>query len=244
MLTLLFAFCLFLNKGDVSSMIINPNVVTLSNEELAAIKAAEPATIGHFRNFGFNNAPLFISLPGKSFTGRAVTVKLASNDSTLLHKVTEMVGPGDVLVIDRASDQQYAALGGVVSWALHVSGVEGVIVDGAATDIEEIREMGLVVLYRRLSAITTRLFGLDGEINTTVSCCGVTVTPGDIIVADENGFVVLPAGEAAAVCKKAIEIQNAEPGKKDRIAKGEHMADVTRAGALIKEYFDKNAKSK
>ena len=68
------------------------------------------------------------------------------------------------------------------------------------------------------------------------------VQPGDIIVADENGFVALPAGEAAAVCKKAIEIQNAEPGKKNRIAKGEHMADVTRAGALIKEYFEKNAK--
>lgn len=221
-------------------MIINPHVITLSNEELATIKDAEPATIGHFRNFGFNTEPLFISLPGKKFTGRAMTVKLASNDSTLLHKVTEMVGPGDVLVIDRTGDYQYAALGGVVSWALHVSGVEGVIVDGAVTDIEEIREMGLAVLYRRLSAITTRLFGLDGEINTPVSCCGVMINPGDIIIADENGFVALPASEAMAVCKKAIEIQNAEHDKKDRIAKGEHMADVTHAGTLIKEYFKKN----
>ena len=136
-------------------MIINPNVVSLSNEQLKAISAAEPATIGHFRNFGFNNQPLFISLPGKRFIGRAVTCKLASNDSTLLHKVTEMVGPGDVLIIDRAGDQQYAALGGVVSWALHVSGVEGVIVDGAATDIDEIRDeliadaVGLYAAYGR-----------------------------------------------------------------------------------------------
>ncbi|MBP5212804.1 MAG: hypothetical protein J6Z30_08100 [Pyramidobacter sp.] len=223
------------------AMIINPNVVTLSNEQLKTISAAEPATIGHFRNFGFNNQPLFISLPGRRFIGRAVTVKLASNDSTLLHKVTEMVGPGDVLVIDRAGDQQYAALGGVVSWALHVSGVEGVIVDGAATDIDEIREYGLVVLYRRLSAITTRLFGLDGEINTPVVCCGVSVNPGDIVLGDENGFVVLAPEEAEAVCKRAIEIQATEPGKRERIAKGEHMADITRAGALIKEYFAKNA---
>ena len=89
---------------------------------------------------------------------------------------------------------------------------------------------------------TPRLFGLDGEINTTVSCCGVTVNPGDIVVADENGFVVLSPDEALAVCKKAIEIQNAEPSKKERIAHGEHMADVTRAGALIKEYFAKNSK--
>lgn len=237
-------FCLrastFQRKGVVSPMIINPNVFTLSNAELATIEKAEPATIGHFLNFGFNNVPLFISLQGKSFKGRAVTVKLASNDSTLLHKVTEMVGAGDVLVIDRAGDQQYAALGGVVSWALHVNKVAGVIVDGAITDIDEIRHMGLTVLYRRLSAITTRLFGLDGEINTTVSCCGVTINPGDIIVADENGFVSLPAKDAIAICKKAIEIQNAEPAKKERIASGEHMADVTRAGALIRDYFMKN----
>ena len=223
-------------------MIINPNVVTLSNEQLKAISAAKPATIGHFRNFGFNTVPLFISLPGKRFIGRAVTCKLASNDSTLLHKVTEMVGPGDVLVVDRAGDQQYAALGGVVAWALHVSGVEGVIIDGAATDIAEIREYDLPVLYRRLSAITTRLFGIDGEINTPVTCCGVTVNPGDIVLGDENGFVVLPPDEAEALCRRAIEIQDTEPGKRERIANGEHMADITRAGALIREYFEKNAK--
>ena len=153
-----------------------------------------------------------------------------------------MVGPGDVLVVDRAGDQQYAALGGVVAWALHVSGVEGVIIDGAATDIAEIREYDLPVLYRRLSAITTRLFGIDGEINTPVTCCGVSVNPGDIVLGDENGFVVLPPDEAEALCRRAIEIQDTEPGKRERIANGEHMADITRAGALIREYFEKNAK--
>lgn len=223
-------------------MIINPNVITLTNEELASLQAVEPATIGHVRNFGFNIEPLFISLPGKRFIGRAVTVKLAANDSTLLHKVTEMVGPGDVLVVDRAGDMQYAALGGVVAWALHVRGVEGVIIDGAVTDIAEIREMGLPVLYRRLSAITTRLFGIDGEINTTVTCCGVTVNPGDIIVADENGFVALPPTDAVATCKEAIKKQNAEPLKKEQIAKGAHMAALSRADALIKAYFEKNPK--
>ena len=223
-------------------MIINPNVVTLTNEELAQLKAAEPATIGHMRNFGFNTEHMFISFEGARFMGRAVTVKLASNDSTLLHKVTEMVGPGDVLVVDRAGEMQYAALGGVVAWALHVSGVEGVIIDGAVTDIAEIREMRLPVMYRRLSAITTRLFGIDGEINTTVSCCGVIVNPGDIILADENGFVALKPDEAVGLCKTAIAKQEAEPARKEQIAKGAHMAALSRADALIREYFEKNTK--
>ena len=101
---------------------------------------------------------------------------------------------------------------------------DGVIVDGAATDIEEIREMGLVVLYRRLSAITSCLDGAAAEINTTVSCCGVTVTPGDIIVADENGFVTLPADEAAKIwlCRKAVgdmDDQEVTPFLIDKIKK-------------------------
>ena len=221
-------------------MIINPNVVTLSDEKLAPLRGAEPATIGHFRNFGFSTHHLFTSIPGKVTMGRAVTVKLAGNDSTLLHKVTEMVGPGDLLMIDRAGDMQYAALGGVVSYALRVREVEAVVIDGAATDIVEIREMGLLVFYRRLSAITTRLFGLDGEINTTINCCGAIVNPGDIVVADENGFVVLPPEEAEAVCKKAIEIQNTEPGKREQLKNGARMASLTRAQGWIDEYFKNN----
>lgn len=61
-----------------------------------------------------------------------------------MHKVTEMVGSGDILMIDRAGDMRYAALGGVVSHALRVRKVEAVIMDGAVTDINEIREMGLL----------------------------------------------------------------------------------------------------
>lgn len=215
-------------------MIINPNVVTLSNDELKACSEAEPATIGHFHNFGFSTVPFFVSMIGKRIIGRAVTVKIPSLDSTVLHKVTEMVGPGDLLMIDRAGDQQYAALGGLVSYALKVRKIEGVIIDGAATDIDEIREMGLLVLYRRLSAITTRLCGTDGEINTTINCGGVVVNPGDIVIADENGFVVLKPEETKAICKEAIEKhQNGEPGIRAKLDAGVAMAILTKANEMV-----------
>ena len=221
-------------------MIINKNVVTLSNEELAACSEAEPATIGHFHNFGFNTSPFIVSLTGKRVIGRAVTVKIPSLDSTVLHKVTEMVGPGDVLMIDRAGDQQYAALGGLVSYALKVREVEAVIIDGAATDIDEIRDMGLLVFYRRLSAITTRLCGADGEINTRISCYGVVVNPGDIVIADENGFVVLDPAETKAICREAVEKhQNGEPGIREKLDAGACMADLTMANKMVAQAMGK-----
>ena len=209
-------------------MIINKNVMTLSNEELAVCREAEPATIGHFHNFGFSTVPFFTSIPGKRVAGRAITVKIASLDSTVLHKVTEMVGPGDILMIDRAGDQQYAALGGLVSYALKVRKVEAVIIDGAATDIDEIREMGLLVFYRRLSAMT-------------ISCGGVVVNPGDIVLADENGFVVMAPKEAKGLCMEAVEKhQKGEPAIRAKLDAGACMADLTLANKKIAQVMEGN----
>jgi regulator of RNase E activity RraA len=215
-------------------MIVNPSVMTLSNETLKRYAQAEPATIGHFLNFGFNTKPLQASKPGALSLGRAVTLRIPSMDSTLCHKVAELAGPGDILLIDRAGDEQYACLGGVVAYSLKVRGLEAVILDGAATDIREIREMDLIVSYRRLSAITTRLLGVDGEINTTIDCCGAVVHPGDIVVADENGFVVLPPDKAEDILKKAIEIQGTEPAKRKSLEEGVAMSSLSRAGELIR----------
>lgn len=215
-------------------MIINKNVVSLTNEQLAECKGTEPATIGHFLNAGFNTVSFTASLPGHRVIGRAVTLKIPSMDSTLMHKVTEMVGPGDILMVDRGGDLQYAPLGGGVAYALKMNRVEAVILDGAATDIGEIQEEGLLVYYRRLSAITTRLMGVDGEINTPISCGGVAVNPGDIVIADDNGFIVLNPADAMAVCKKALGMQANEPVELEKM-KTQHitMAKLWGADKLI-----------
>ncbi len=216
-------------------MIIRDSVKTIPNEILRLYADVDPATIGHMSHFGFATAEFRTSIPGGRAIGRAVTVRLPSMDSTLLHKAPEFVGPGDVLMIDRAGDMQYACLGGIVAYALKVAGVEAVIVDGAATDIQEIREMGLLVFYRRLSAITTRILGIEGELNTTVSCGGVFVTPGDIVVADENGYVVMPPENAIGILKEAQERQQKEPEKKELLRTGTRLADISKANALLRE---------
>lgn len=215
-------------------MILNDSVRTLSNETLAKYRDVDPATIGHVLHFGFSSAEFRASIPGARAIGRAVTLRLPSMDSTLCHKIPEYLGPGDILVIDRTGDMNYACIGGVVAYALKLSGVEAVILDGALTDIQEVREHGLLVYYRRLSAVTTRLLGQDGEINTTVNCGGTVVRPGDIVVADENGFVVLAPDKAEAILKNALERQAAEPERLERLRNGTPLSEISRAGELIR----------
>ena len=218
-------------------MIINESVKTLSNEVLQKYAVVDPATIGHTRHFGFSCAEFKTSIPGAKAIGRAVTLRIPSMDSTLCHKAPEFIGKGDILVIDRAGEMNYACLGGMVAYAMKLTGVEAVILDGAATDIQEIREMGLLVFYRRLSAITTRVLGNDGELNTTVNCGGAVVNPGDIIVADENGFVALPPEEAESILRAAFERQATEPEKQAMMRSGKKLADISKANELIKAKF-------
>ena len=215
-------------------MIIKDSVKTLSNETLKKYRAVDPATIGHIYHFGFPSVEFRTSIPGARAIGRAVTLRVPSMDSTLCHKVPEYLGPGDILLIDRAGEMNYACLGGMVAYAMKLTGVEAVILDGAATDIQEIRDYELLLYYRRLSAITTRVLGTDGEINTTINCGGTVVNPGDIIVADENGFVALPANGAEAVLQAALERQATEPGKQEELRAGKRLADISKAGELIR----------
>lgn len=215
-------------------MIINESLLTLSNETLRKYAAVDPATIGHMLHFGFPSAEFRISIPGGKAIGRAVTLRIPSMDSTLCHKAPEFIGEGDILVIDRGGEMNYACLGGMVAYAMKLARVEAVIIDGAVTDIQEIRDMGLLVFYRRLSAITTRVLGDDGELNTTVNCGGAVINSGDVIVADENGFVALPPDRAESILQAALERQGTEPGKQKMLRSGRKLADISRANELIR----------
>jgi regulator of RNase E activity RraA len=145
----------------------------------------------------------------------------------------------DILVIDRAGEMNYACLGGVVARALILTGAEAVILDGAATDIQAIRSDGLKLFYRRLSPITTRILGQDGEINTTVNCGGTVVHPGDIVVVDENGFVALRPESAEEVLNAALDFQRAEGEKMGLLKKGTPLADISKAGEYIRAKLGK-----
>lgn len=196
---------------------------------------AEPATIGHFRNWGFMDPGIRAMQPDVRIAGPAVTVRAPGMDGTIVGYALGQVRRGDVLVIDRCGDHRHAAFGGLVAYACKVAGLAGVIIDGVATDIGEVRKYGVPLWCRGLSAVTTKRIGLAGEFCLPVSCGGVNVNPGDVVIADECGIVVLDRTEAEAAAERAIGMQDAEAKSRARLDAGEKLPDISGATKVLEE---------
>jgi regulator of RNase E activity RraA len=165
-------------------------------QDLAALASTQ---IGHLRLWGCMSPQLHPVIPHRRIAGTAVTVLVPTIDSALIPYVMGAVRPGDIVVIDRLGDDRYSCLGATVALAAKCAGVAGIIVDGVATDFDEIRSIGLPVWCRGEAALTTKLLGLGGALNVPISCGGVAVLPGDAILADDSGICVLRASEVSQI---------------------------------------------
>lgn len=213
---------------------IGPEPAGIDPALAEGFRAVEVATIGHFRHRGFVDKRLRPIAPlGGTLVGTAVTVAIPGTDSTLLHHAMSVVRPGDVVVIDRLGDTRHACLGGGVAFAARTAGAIAVVLDGPCTDAEEIIEVGLPVFCTGVSGITTRLNDLGGSLNLPVSCGNVPVLPGDVIVMDDCGVLVLPPDEAPEVLAEATVRQSRANRNRSRIAGGEKLGDLSGASALI-----------
>lgn len=191
-------------------------------------------TIGHFLESGFVDPEIRTMTPGHTFVGRAVTARIPSPDGVLLHRVVAQVQPGDVVVIDTGSDRTHAVVGAVIGTAAKVAGAAGVVVDGVVTDVLELREMGLPVFARGTSVLTAKQIGIDdGGINVPVACGGVTVHPGDAVMADENGVLILPPAVAEEVLDKAVASDRAEPALIEQLHAGKSLPQLSGADDLL-----------
>lgn len=212
---------------------INPMPEQVPAGALQLLSGVETATVGHWRFFGFMHRSIQPLLPKRRVVGTAVTIAIPGPDSTLLHHVTGMLRPGDILVVDRMGDDRYACWGGGVTIAAKASGAVAGIVDGPCTDLTEIEDSDFPMWARGISPITTRLYDLGGGINIPVSCGGVVVNPGDAILADESGVLVLPRDEVNAVASRALEIQDKGKVREASVKTGLKLGDVSGATKKI-----------
>jgi 4-hydroxy-4-methyl-2-oxoglutarate aldolase len=197
---------------------------------------AEPATIGHFRHHGFMVPEVRLLLPGyRRLAGTAVTVRSYAADTSIVHYALGKLRPGDFLVIDRSGDTRHAMCGGGVAFAAKAAGCVGIVIDGPATDIQELREYDMPVWARGLSTVTGKAQFTFGEFCTPISCGGATVSPGDAILADENGVLVLKPHEVVEAASRALGMQTAEKTMLARVAKGEKLPDINGTNARIAE---------
>jgi len=200
---------------------------------------AEPATIGHFRHWGFMDPGIKALQPDVRIAGPAVTVHQPGVDGTIIGYALGQLRPGDVLVVDRCGDTRHAGFGGVVCYAAKVAKVAGVIIDGMVADVGEIRRYGVPVWCRGLSSITTKRIGMAGSFCLPVSCGGVAVRAGDVIIADEVGVVVMDPADAEAAADRAIAMQDAEAATKARLDAGEKLPDISGASKVLADALAK-----
>jgi regulator of RNase E activity RraA len=124
-------------------------------------------------------------------------------------QIIDESGAGDVMVAV-TNDPNITALGGLMAMTAHVRGMEGVVVDGAVRDVEQIEQLGLAVFASSISPATLVGRGTSLARDVPVVCGGVTVYPGDYIVGDRDGVVCIPASQIQAVLRRALEMEETE----------------------------------
>ncbi|BFU44922.1 RraA family protein [Krasilnikovia sp. MM14-A1004] len=153
--------------------------------------------------------PLWTPVP--RVAGPAFTVRCPPGDNLMLHAAIYRAAPGSVIVVE-SGDLDFALAGGNVCAVAHRRGIAGFVLDGVARDLAEIREMGFAVFARGVIPIPGTKAAV-APLNTPVRCGGVEVAPGDIVVADEEGVVVVPgarADEVRAAAERKLAKEAAE----------------------------------
>lgn len=214
---------------------IGPMPEPISDAVKQRLAEVETATVGHFRHWGFMDTRIQALGHSKRLVGTAVTLALPAQDSTLLHHTLGLLKPGHIVVIDRLGDRKHACWGGGVTYAAHSAGATAAIIDGMCTDPLEIAQLQFPVWCRGISPITTRMYNLGGLLNHPVSCGGAVVRPGDIILADENGVLVIPPDEVEEVAEMALAKQARGNVNIEKLRNGARLGDLSGANTFIKQ---------
>lgn len=167
----------------------------LDQETVQGFSAFGTPDISDLLNRLYAIDPQIMCLAGGAVVGLACTVRTYPGDNLMVHKCLDVAQPGDVVVINAGVGRSNAVLGDIISTKATHRGIAGFVVDGLIRDLPDIRPLGFPV-YARGTTPMGPLHRGPGEINYPVACGGVVVNPGDVIVADAAGVVVVPQGIA------------------------------------------------
>ncbi len=202
------------------------------HETLEVAGRLAPSTFGHMIDRGFAHGISAVT-DATTAVGTAFTVRIPDTDSVAVHYAVDRLEPGHVLVIDMGGDIERASVGAMVAFAARERGASGIIVDGMATDLADLREFGLPVFARGVSALTTSMRGISGDVNLPVSIGGATVTPGQLVIADADGILFLDDADLTRLADRALGAQAHEDVIKERLRAGVPLAAQSGAEDLM-----------
>jgi regulator of RNase E activity RraA len=177
--------------------------------------------------------------PGATLAGPAFTVEVRPGDNLMLHAAIALAKPGDVLVVDGKGDTACALIGGLMVSTCKALRLGGVVIDGAVRDLIELRELGFPVFARATNPNGPSKL-VPGRINWPICAGGVAVSPGDMVIADDDGVVVVERERAAALLpladkKVADENKRLEDIRSGRALKPGWLDAALRTAGLLRE---------
>ncbi|MEJ0088029.1 MAG: 4-carboxy-4-hydroxy-2-oxoadipate aldolase/oxaloacetate decarboxylase [Pseudomonadota bacterium] len=180
--------------------------------------------------------------PGARVCGPAVTVLGHPGDNWMLHVAAELLQQGDVVVMGLSSANADGMFGDLLATSFRARGALGLVIDASVRDTAELREMQFPVWSKQVNAKGT-IKATVGSVNTPILCAGALVNPGDVIVGDDDGLVVVPAAQAADVAQAAQAREAKETAMRARLKAGELGLDIydmrAKLAAAGLKYYDK-----